>query len=62
MFFGRIPSGISPPLAYTTIVYRLMYDLALDLFDRTNMNTALYAIKSPPLSRESSLSLGQVIV
>ncbi|XP_019753468.2 WD repeat and FYVE domain-containing protein 3 isoform X1 [Dendroctonus ponderosae] len=53
-----IPDGISAPLAYTTIVYRLMYDLALDLYDRANMNTAMYAIKSPPLSREQSLTQG----
>ncbi|CAG9764999.1 unnamed protein product [Ceutorhynchus assimilis] len=52
----NIPEGISPPLAYTTIVYRLMYDLALDLYDRTNMNNTMYSIKSPPISRQHSTS------
>ncbi|XP_066149954.1 WD repeat and FYVE domain-containing protein 3 [Euwallacea fornicatus] len=50
----EVPPGISPALAYTTVVYRLMYDLALDLYDRANMSTAMYVIKSPPLSREQS--------
>ncbi|KAL1508880.1 hypothetical protein ABEB36_003702 [Hypothenemus hampei] len=49
------PDGISPPLVYTTVLYRMMYDLALDLYDRANLSTAVYAIKSPSLSREQSL-------
>ncbi|CAG9859319.1 unnamed protein product [Phyllotreta striolata] len=49
----EIPEKISSSLAYTTIVYRLLYDLALDLFDKNNAN--VLSIKSPPLSRESSI-------
>ncbi|XP_050299394.1 WD repeat and FYVE domain-containing protein 3 [Anthonomus grandis grandis] len=59
LFFGSIvnfciPEGISPRLAYATLVCRLMYDLALDLYEKSNVNTAMYAIKSPPLSRQHS--------
>ncbi|XP_060523655.1 WD repeat and FYVE domain-containing protein 3 [Cylas formicarius] len=49
-----ITDDISPSLTYTTIIYRLLYDLALDLFDRQNVNGNIFSIKSPPLSRESS--------
>ncbi|CAH1111054.1 unnamed protein product [Psylliodes chrysocephalus] len=50
----EIPEEISPSLAYTTIVYRLLYDLSLDLFDKS-FNTNIFSIKSPPMSRESSI-------
>lgn len=36
---------------YATIVYRLLYDLALDLFDRPNVSMSA---KSPSLSRQVS--------
>lgn len=52
--FYRFTDDISPPLVYATIVYRLLYDLALDLFDKPNANTQILPVKSPPLSRENS--------
>ncbi|XP_074041175.1 WD repeat and FYVE domain containing 3 bchs isoform X2 [Leptinotarsa decemlineata] len=60
LFFGSvtnpvIPEELHPPLAYTTLIYRLLYDLALDLFDKVNVNQSMFSAKSPPLSRESSL-------
>nr|CAI5836643.1 unnamed protein product [Callosobruchus analis] len=50
-----VPDEISPSLAYTTILYRLLYDLCLDLFDKTNVAVNPFSVKSPPLSRDSSV-------
>ncbi|CAH1175861.1 unnamed protein product [Phaedon cochleariae] len=50
----KIPDELSPSLAYTTIIYRLLYDLALDMFDKGNAATNIL-FKSPPLSRQSSI-------
>lgn len=52
-----IPDELPPPLAYITIIYRLLYDLTLDLFDKPNVNSSIFSIKSPPLSRESSVQV-----
>ncbi|XP_056639814.1 WD repeat and FYVE domain-containing protein 3 isoform X1 [Diorhabda sublineata] len=59
LFIGSVtnvefPDKISPSLVYTIVVYRLLYDLALDLFDK-NINTNIFYMKSPSVSRESSL-------
>ncbi|KAF7272906.1 hypothetical protein GWI33_014343 [Rhynchophorus ferrugineus] len=56
----NIPDDISPSLGYTTVIYRLLYDLALDLFDRANVNPVMFNIKSPPLSRQNSESQADV--
>ncbi|XP_044260057.1 WD repeat and FYVE domain-containing protein 3 isoform X2 [Tribolium madens] len=42
---------VAPDLSYATIVYRLLYDLALDLFDKPNV----ILMKSPSLSRQASI-------
>lgn len=57
---SRIPQEIPPALAYTTILYRLMYELSLDLFDKPNVNINILSAKSPPLSRDSSLQVGTI--
>ncbi|CAH0558995.1 unnamed protein product [Brassicogethes aeneus] len=49
---------ISPALTYATVVYKLLYDLALDLFDKPNSGANIFLIKSPPLSRENSEHYG----
>lgn len=49
-----LPDKVSPSLAYTTIVYRLLYDLALDLYDKPNISTNIFSMKSPPLTRQST--------
>lgn len=61
-FFCRIPQDIPPALAYTTILYRLLYELALDLFDKPNININVLSAKSPPLSRESSLQVIKLLL
>ncbi|XP_018577977.1 WD repeat and FYVE domain-containing protein 3 [Anoplophora glabripennis] len=50
-----IPDKLPASLAYIAVIYRLLYDLALDLFDKPNVNSNIFSIKSPPLSRESSI-------
>lgn len=52
--FYRLPEDIPPTLSYATVVYRLLYDIALDLFDKPNATTGILSIKSPSLSRQSS--------
>lgn len=47
-----IPVDIPVPLFYSTIIYRHLYDLALDLYDKPN--SGVLSIKSPSLSRQSS--------
>nr|XP_008195320.1 PREDICTED: WD repeat and FYVE domain-containing protein 3 isoform X2 [Tribolium castaneum] len=42
---------VAPSLSYATITYRLLYDLALDLFDKPNV----ILMKSPSLSRQASI-------
>ncbi|KAK9884773.1 hypothetical protein WA026_009003 [Henosepilachna vigintioctopunctata] len=48
----NIPDDIPATLAYVTIIYRYLYDLALDLYDKPN--SGVLTIKSPSLSRQSS--------
>ncbi|KAJ8919114.1 hypothetical protein NQ315_012099 [Exocentrus adspersus] len=50
-----IPDEVPPSFTYITIIYRLLYDLALDLFDKPNVNSNILYIKSPPLSRDSTV-------
>lgn len=52
--FLRLPDDIPSKLSYATIVYRLLYDVALDLFDKPHTTTGLLSSKSPSLSRQSS--------
>nr|XP_022905895.1 WD repeat and FYVE domain-containing protein 3-like [Onthophagus taurus] len=47
-----INNDVPATLAYATIVYRLLYDLALDLYDKPNASSSILAMKS--LSRQSS--------
>ncbi|XP_044762510.1 WD repeat and FYVE domain-containing protein 3 [Coccinella septempunctata] len=48
----NIPDDIPAHLFYSTIIYRHLYDLALDLYDKPN--SGVLSIKSPSLSRQSS--------
>jgi hypothetical protein len=59
LFVGSITNpeltdAVCPSLSYATLVYRLLYDLALDLFDKPNLNTGVL-MKSPSLSRQASI-------
>nr|CAD7262381.1 unnamed protein product [Timema shepardi] len=50
-----IPSHIPAQLAYTCIVLRLLYDVALDSYDKPN-NTTVVSLKSPTHRRHHSES------
>lgn len=52
--FFRVEDDVPPDLMYATIVYRLLYDLALELFDRPNVSMGMLSMKSPSLSRQVS--------
>lgn len=54
IFFFRVPNIIPSKLAFVTIVYKFLYDLALDLFDKPNVSTSVLSQKSPSLSRQTS--------
>lgn len=49
-----VGTALPPDLMYATIVYRVLYDLALDLFDRPNVSMTMLSMRSPSLSRQVS--------
>lgn len=54
MLIFSVETAVPPDLMYATIVYRLLYDLALDLFDRPNVSMTMLSMRSPSLSRQVS--------
>lgn len=50
----RFPNDIPPSLSYACIVLRLLYDIALDAFDKPGLSTNVLNVKSPSLSRQTS--------
>lgn len=59
LFVGNVlepefPKEIPPPLSYACIVLRLIYDVALDAFDKPGLSTNILSVKSPTLCRQTS--------
>ncbi|XP_017775866.1 PREDICTED: WD repeat and FYVE domain-containing protein 3 isoform X2 [Nicrophorus vespilloides] len=50
----EIPDDIPCTLAYATMIFRLLYDVALDLFDKPNLS-AENLTKTPSLSKQVSM-------
>jgi hypothetical protein len=48
-----IPSHIPVELSYACVVLRLLYDVALDAYDKSNL-TAIVSFKSPTHRRHQS--------
>lgn len=55
MYFFSIPEDIPPVLAHACIILRLLYDVALDAFDKPVFCGSL-AVRSPSLARQSNVS------
>lgn len=55
MCFFSIPEDIPPVLAHACIILRLLYDVALDAFDKPVFCGSL-AVRSPSLARQSNVS------
>lgn len=59
LFTGNVlepefPKDLFPKLSYACIILRLLYDVALDAFDKPGFSTNVLSIKSPSLSRQIS--------
>lgn len=54
----EFPKEIPPSLSYACIVLRLLYDVALDAFDKPGLSTNILSVKSPSLSRQISSEQG----
>lgn len=52
LFCFSLTNDIPATLSYATIVYRLLYDIALDLFDKPHVSSSILAMKC--LSRQTS--------
>ncbi|KAB0793199.1 hypothetical protein PPYR_12819 [Photinus pyralis] len=52
------PDELSPTVCYVVIIYRLLYDITLDLFDKANLSTGALNIKlstsNKPTNQETS--------
>lgn len=53
-FLNSFPDDVPAVLCHATLVYRLLYDIAMDLFDKQSSSGVLN-IKSPSLSRQTSM-------